>query len=227
VTHPVIRPAPPQQFGGAANTYTLAAGTVLSRVHEVAYPATSFKPIPADVVFGGGRFDSTQLDVYDYLYAGETDAGAVAEALLRDIDANDQGYRFLPKKFWTGRRLSRVRTTVDVQLVTLRTGVDLGAIGAGTWLVDCDVDEYPQSRAWGHWIRSISGSSAGFAWLSKREPGTTAYVLFEDRCPPGLLVHEPGPLAGGSSFDDADGGTWLRNHLAKYRVSIRRAQTDT
>lgn len=194
----------------------------MSRVHEVAYPATSFKPIAADILFGGGRFDSTQLDVYDYSYAGETDATAVAEALLRDIDANDRGHRFLSKKYWTGRQLSRVKTTVDVELVTLRSGVDLGAIGAGTWIVDCDVDEYPQSRAWGHWIRSISVGSAGFAWLSKREPGTTAYVFFEDRCPPGVLVDEPGPLGLDCTFDGADGGTWLRDHLAKYRVAIRR-----
>lgn len=219
----MIRPAPPQHFTGAANTYTLPAGTVLSRVHDAADPATSFKPIAADVVFGGGRFDSTQLDVYDYSYAGETDATAVAEALLRDIDANDRGYRFLHKKYWMGRQLSRIRTTADVELVTLLTGADLGAVGVGTWLVDCDPDEYPQSRAWGHWIRSISVGAAGFAWLSKREPGTTSYILFEDRCPPGLLVDESGPLAGDCLFDATDGGTWLRDHLARYRVAIRRS----
>ena len=48
---------------------------------------------------------------------GESDATAIAEALLRDVEANDGGYRFLPKQVWGGRELSRIETTVDVELV--------------------------------------------------------------------------------------------------------------
>jgi hypothetical protein len=219
----VPKQPPSERFTGAAEICDLPAGTVLSRVHRTHYGAEDFNPVASDVVFGGGRFDATELDRYDYLYAGEGDATAVAEALLRDIDSNDRGYRFLHKKYWGGRQLSRLRTTTAVPLVALRTGIELGAVGADTWLATCDPDEYPQTRAWGHWLRSIVPTAAGFAWLSKREPGTTSYVLFGDRCPTEVLLPNPGPLPVSCAFDDPEGQTWLRDHLAKYRVSIRRS----
>jgi len=199
----------------------LPVGSVLSRVHRSAYAGLDFNPVASDVVFGGGRFDSTVADPFGFLYAGVSDATAIAEALLRDLDSNDYGARFLAKKYWGGRHLSRVTTTSDVELVALRTGVDLGAIGVGTWLTDCDPDEYPQSRAWGHWIRGIAPHVAGFVWLSKREPGADAYIFFDDRCPPGLFAPTPGPFAGACDFDDPVGRQWLRDHLAQYRVAIR------
>lgn len=216
------RPAPPKAFNGVAHAETLAAGTVLSRVHRSAYGGLDFNPVASDVVFGGGRFDSTAADPYEYLYAGASDATAVAEALLRDLDANDHGARFLAKQYWRRRQLSRMATTTDLELVALRTGTDLGAVGVGTWLVDCDADEYPQSRAWGHWVRSIAPHAAGFVWLSKREPGTDAFVFFDDRCPAGVFSPAPGPVPGPCDFDDPTGFDWLRHHLAKYRVAIRR-----
>jgi RES domain len=217
----VPRPAPPTKFNGAAHVVTLSAGTVLSRVHRSAYGGLDFNPVASDVVFGGGRFDSTNADPYGFLYAGVSDATAIAEALLRDLDANDYGARFLAKKYWRGRQLSRLKTTTDLELVALRTGTDLGAVGVGTWLTDCDPDEYPESRAWGHWIRSIAPGAAGFLWLSKREPGTDAYVFFDDRCTSMTFTAAPGPLPGACDFDDVTGRQWLRDHLAPYRVTIR------
>ncbi|MEQ1736479.1 MAG: RES family NAD+ phosphorylase, partial [Rhodoglobus sp.] len=167
-------------------------------------------------------FDSTALDTYEYLYAGESDSTAIAEALLRDVEANDRGYRFLSKNVWGGRQLSRVETAAALQIVSLRTGQDLGAIGADTWLTTSDPDDYPQTRAWAKWLRSVCPSASGVAWLSKREPGTTSYVIFGDRCPAGALHLSAPPVPGACVFDEPDGFDWLRNHLAPYRVSIRR-----
>lgn len=222
----MVRPAPPERYTGTPHLLTLPAGTVLSRVHRVAYGSCDFNPVASHVVFGGGRFDPTVLDPYGFLYAGESDATAVAEALLRDIDPDDRGYRFLHKKYWTGKQISRIRLRAEVQLVTLRTGQDLGAVGAGTWLVDCEADDYPQSRAWAHWLRTLSPEWAGLTWLSKREPGTASFILFADRCPEGLLAPAGGPLGTTPcNFDDPEGFSWLREHLTPYRVSIRaRAQ---
>lgn len=200
----------------------LVAGTVLSVVHKAAYEATSFNPNSASVLFGGGRFDPTSEQPYGYLYAGESDEAAVAEALLRDVPADDRGCRFLPRKHWAGRQLSRVQVTSPVPLISIRSGGDLGAVGQDTWLTTCDSRDYPQTRAWAHWLRDACADAAGIVWLSKREPAAEVLVLFEDRSPDGLLVDAPGPLAGPCPFDADEGFDWLRAALAAYRVSIRR-----
>ena len=213
---------PPTNFTGTVPVATLGAGSELSRVHHADYAGKSFNPVASEVLFGGGRFDSTAADPYDYLYAGETDDAAVAEALLRDIDANDRGARFLPKKYWGGRALSRCTLAHDVTLVELRTGKNLGQVGQDTWLTTCEPDDYPQTRAWAHWLRAQAPGVQGIAWKSKREPAADAFVFFGDRCPPDLLAEAPGPLhPDDCEFATPAGFAWLRSTLAAYRVSIR------
>jgi RES domain len=218
----VPRQAPPTNYSGTIPLTGLPGGTILSRVHDAAYPLTSFNPVASDPLFGGGRFDATPADPYTYLYAADLDDGAVAEALLRDIDANDRGARFLAKKYWRGRALSRVVLNQDVTLVELRSGKQLGAIGQDTWLTTCDSDDYPQTRAWAHWLRREARTAQGIAWKSKREPTAVALVLFGDQCPTDLLSEAAGPLAPDPcTFDSTAGFEWLRVTLAEYRVSIR------
>lgn len=173
-------------------------------------------------MWGGGRFDSTKEAVYGYMYAAAGSRVAVAEALLRDIDPDDRGGRFLPRTAWRERTISVLRTTVDVQLLALRTGPELGAIGQDTWLTTCDSRDYAMTRAWAHWLREVAPDAAGIIWLSKRDPGEPVLALFDDRCPPGLLVRESGPTARGVTFDDPEGFDWLRETLGLYRVSVKR-----
>ena len=213
---------PPRDFRGAPNTTLLPAGTTLSRVHLAKYPPHGFNPVEADLLYAGGRFDSTEQDAYGFLYAGLTDGAAIAETLLRDLPANDRGARFLPRVLWRDRQLSRVATTTDLTLITLQSGSDLGAIGQDTWLTMCDADDYPQTRDWAHWLRAIDQDARGIIWLSKREPGVPVLVLFDDRCPPAALAPAPGPLPMPCHFSDPTGTTWLKTQLASYRVSIRR-----
>ncbi len=218
----MTRQAPPSRYAGAPAAHTLPAGTVLSRVHQVEYGATEFNPVGSDVLFGGGRFDSTKEDPYPYLYGADGDDAAVAETLLRDVDANDRGARFLPKTYWRNRQLSRLRTTMPLPLITIRTGRDLGAIGQDTWLTTSNANDYPQTRAWAHWLREIDPNSCGLVWYSKREPATEALVLFGDRCPPNAIEAADGPLLGACVFGKPDGYDRLKAILANYRVSIRR-----
>lgn len=218
----MARQLPPGRFDGEVATFDLDAGTVLSRVHGSAFGPTTFNPVASEVLFGGGRFDSTREDPYSYLYAGESDRAALAEGLLRDIEANDRGARFLAKKYWRGRQLSRLQTTVPLRLVSLINGEDLGAIGQDTWLTTCDGDDYPQTRAWAHWLREVEPDAAGLAWLSKRHPGSMVLCLFEDRCPVGALAPVAGPLPGPCIFEQGPGFAWLRETLAGFRVAIRR-----
>lgn len=216
-----MRQAPPSRFHGTVATHVLPAGRVVSRVHSFGWAAVSFNPVQSNVLFGGSRFDSTSADPYPYLYAGVDDSVALAETLLRDIPADDRGGRFLPKRAWRNRTVSRLETTTPLTLVSLRSGTDLAAIGQDTWLVWCDAADYPQTRAWAHWLRSIHPCAAGLVWLSKREPGKEAYVFFGDRCPPGTFIDAPGPLAPAAPFVDPVAAAWLRAALRPYRVTIR------
>jgi hypothetical protein len=218
----VTRQPPPPSFTGSPHLTTLDAGTVLSRVHQTRYAGREFNPHGSDVLWGGGRFDSTDRDPYPFLYGGQSDDVAVAEALLRDIDADDRGSRFLAKKYWRGRKLSRLITTQDVQVISLRTGKDLGAIAQDTWLTMCNAQDYPFTRDWARWLRDQAVDAAGIVWYSKREPGQESFVLFEDRCPTGLLENVPGPVASECVFEEDKGFAWLRTTLAPYRVAIRR-----
>jgi RES domain len=218
----VPRQPPPRSFDGEVPVGEIAAGTILSRVHRSDFGGTDFNPIGSDVLFGGGRFDSTADNPYPYLYAGEADRTVLAETLLRDVAANDRGARFLAKKYWRDRRLSRLELTQALPVVSLVSGEDLGAIGQDTWLTTCGPDDYPQTRAWAHWLRRIQPAAAGMLWLSKRQPGSLSTCLFGDRCPRGSLVEVGGPLAGPCVFEEEDGFNWLRSNLAAFRVAIRR-----
>lgn len=216
----VLQP-PPKNFAGAVATSPLPAGSVLWRVHRREYGTRVFNPVGSEVLFGGGRFDGTTGCEYPYLYAALRPQTAVAEALLRDVKANDRGARFVAKTYWDGRTLTALRTTEPVQLVAIRTGAELGTIGQDTWLTTCDPPEYPQTREWGHWLRDRVPDAAGIVWLSKRDPGEPVMVLFGDRCPPELLEDEDGPLAGRVGFEEPAGFEWLRETLRGFNVTIR------
>jgi hypothetical protein len=218
----MTRQAPPARFTGSPHRWTLPGGSTLSRVHQDRFASTSFNSVSSDVLFGGGRFDATDRDSHGFLYAALKDGAALAETLMREIPSDDRGYRFLRKPLWRGRELSRLSTTSNLSLVALRTGEELGAIGQDGWLTSCDADEYPQTREWSRWLRLQASDAHGATWLSKRDPGEIVMVLWEDRCPPDALVPAAGPLPGRTRFDNLDGFDWLRDALARYRVTIRR-----
>jgi len=204
---------------------TLSAGTVLFRVHQKRFSAEVFNPVPSHRYYGGGRFDATDDDPYPYLYAGSTVDVAVAETLLRDLSPDDTGTRQLPRSKVTGRRISSVEVTVDLELVSLRSGTDLGAVAQDTWLTMCEPRDYAQSRHWGHWIRSYAKSAVGYVWLSRREPGAAAYVLFGDRLSPSaiaLTAHPDVPIGDQTDFDTPRGRRALRNRLTRYNVALSR-----
>jgi hypothetical protein len=200
---------------------TVPPGTVLSRIHLDRYAVESFNPVEADVVFGGGRFDGTERDPYEYMYLGDTDATAVSETLLRDLPPRRGGGRFLPKVTWKGRQLSRVLVVNSLELISLRTAIDLGAVSADTNLVHCDADDYPATRRWAEWLRTQAPAAQGITWESKREPYASSYVLFGDRVAAADLAPDTGPLTVPCTFDSPAGIDWLKRHLVDYRVTVR------
>lgn len=217
---------PPASYGQAPALTTLSAGTVLFRVHQKRFPAEAFNPVPCHRYYGGGRFDATDDDPYPYLYAGSTVDVAVAETLLRDLSPDDTGTRQLARPKVAGRRISAIEVTADLELVSLRFGMDLGTVAQDTWLTMCDPRDYAQSRHWAHWIRSHAKSAAGYVWLSRREPGIAAYVLFGDRFSPSSVIsptaHPDVPAGDEADFDTPRGRRALRNRLTRYNVGLSR-----
>jgi RES domain len=200
----------------------LRAGTVLFRIHRVAYPATAFSPVHSHRYFDGGRFDSTDDDDYSYLYAGDSIPGTISEALLRDYPVGMTGAITLPRTKYEGRRISAVRTSVDIDIVDLTGLYELRHASQDTWLVHSDPRDYPQTRHWGHWLRARCPDAAGFVWMSKRDPIRRSYVLFEDRCPIDVIVSDPSqlPAAAVRDFDDLLGRDYLRNMLQQFVADI-------
>lgn len=216
---------PPAGYAQAPTQATLSAGTVLFLVHNKRVPAAAFNPVPSHRYYGGGRFDATEDDPYPYLYAGSTVDVAVAETLLRDLSPDDTGIRQLSRSKVAGRRISAIEVTADLELVSLRSGTDLGAVAQDTWLTTCDPRDYAQSRHWAHWIRTHAKSAVGYVWLSRREPGAAAYVLFGDRFSPSVItqaVHPDVPAGDEADFDTPRGRRALRNRLTRYNVALSR-----
>jgi hypothetical protein len=216
---------PPPQYTGTPAMTRLPARTVLYRVHLTRYPAHAFNPMPAHRYYGGGRFDATDDDHYPYLYAGESVEVAIAEMLLRDLAWDATGTRYLPASALTGRRISAVNTTTDLELVSLRTAADLGAVCQDAWLTTCEPACYAQSRYWAHWIRQRAPAAAGLVWMSYREPSRQAFVFFGDRTPATAITTTataalpPGTEGG---FGTSRGCSAIQHLLATFNVVLSR-----
>jgi RES domain len=217
--------APPAYYRGTPSRHVLKRGTCLWRVHSRSYSAPTFKCRPSDGVFGGARFDSTPADVYPYWYAALTETTAVAETLLRDLPFNELGTRALSREAVTGRKISGLTLTRDLDLVSLVSGPDLAAVAQDYWLVTASGNEYAQTRAWAHWLRRQAGWAHGFLWSSLRDPAELAIILFGDRCADAFgrdyetrLLHEIPELT--KDLDDKAGAEWLNGLLEPYRVEV-------
>jgi RES domain len=216
---------PPVRYTGTPSRCLLRRGTCLWRVHGQPYSPRSFKASHADPLFGGARFDATDDDPYPYYYAALDDATAIAETMLRDLAPDEEGMRAVPRPAVAGRLISGLTLTRDLELVSLVTGPDLGAIGQDGWLINAPAHQYPQTRAWAHWLRSQAQWAHGLIWPSLRDQGRMAVVLFGDRCAaafgPGyerVLLHEVPELA--VILDDKDGIAWLNRVLEPYRAVV-------
>ena len=135
----------------------------------------------------GGRFDATPDDRYSFLYAAEDDETAVSEALLRDLPVDEHGSRLLLRARLARLSIGWLRTTLDLELVNLRSGQDLAAVGQDTWLTSSPSADYASTRSWASAIRTWAPWAHGLTWRSHREPEGFAYIFFGDRCPAGCL----------------------------------------
>ncbi|MGH3187305.1 MAG: RES family NAD+ phosphorylase [Streptosporangiaceae bacterium] len=189
--------------------------------------ARAFKTMLSDPVFGGTRFDATPADPYPFCYAAQDRVTAIAETTFRDLVPDERGVRLLSMQAREELRMSALTLTADLDLVRLIDGQDLAAIGQDAWLVTARRPEYAMTRAWGHWLRGQAGWAHGFIWLSLRNPGSPAIVLFGDRLRADfgrdyeLMVLDERPELA-VDLDDPARHDWLAGLLAPYRVAVER-----
>ena len=212
-------PDPPTQFNGTPNRFPLSAGTPLWRVHKEIHPADEFNPNPIAQdpagELAGGRFDSTSEDPYPFLYAAGDDSTAVAEKLLRDLRTDESGMRALPSQAVTGLCVSQINIESNLELVSLRSGHDLAAIGIDTRLTIGPSTEYPVTRRWSAAIREWADWALGLTWRSGREPDGFAFVFFGDRIGAGEIVTSANSSSGADAFD------LITLILSPYNVAVR------
>ncbi len=215
--------APPPRYRGVPRLYVLPAGTRLTRIHSAAFDVVDFNPTVARSDLQGGRFDSTPGDEYAFLYAADSDPTAVAEVLLRDLPFDDYGARLLPSIRLSDLRISCLATTLELELVSLRSGVDLAALGQDSWLTTAPAADYAMTRRWSSAIRTWAPSAAGLTWRSHREPDGFAYVFFADRCPDGCFKEVTDGLpvpAADRNLDSGAGRLYVEEILSSYRVAL-------
>lgn len=205
----VTTPPPPEPFP-EFNTWRLATGTELVRVHDPAFDGAAFNPC----LGGPTRFAPLRQpsgDCLPTLYAAETLECAVHESIFHDLpfDAPD---KFVPRQKVTSRAISWLTVTAELRLASLHEP-DLNRIGrTRAELVDTAPSAYPHTARWGEAFHRAAPDVVGLVWTSRRCDPARAYVLFEDRVPPGaLVVRERVDVAGSAA------------HLAQIRAFGRRA----
>ncbi len=194
----------------------LPVGTLLVRVHSSRYEQAEFNPGASATADSGGRFDSLDGD-YSHLYAGEDHAVAIAESLLRHVPFPSDGPRQLPRRVLEGLVLSALRTTCELDVVSLR-GAHLGQINQDVWLTKCEAADYVETRRWAVAIRRWVPDASGFVWRSRRDEDRLAYVLFGDRTPGDALSPDGDPLP----IDRGPGLVGVRRSLLRHNVVVGR-----
>ena len=201
----------------------MAAGSRLTRVHDTRFDVTEFNPTLARNRYQGGRFDATPADEYSYLYAAQDDSTAVSEALLRDLPMDERGARLLPRARLSYLEIGWLATTLDLELVTLRSGRDLAAVGQDSWLTTAPAADYRTTRRWASAIRAWAPWARGLTWRSLREPAGYAFVFFSDRCPDGSfeqVTHGLPVPADQQDLATGPGRIYIEEILITYRVAL-------
>lgn len=201
--------------------YTLPMGTRLWRVHR-AQPVTRFADPHADAKEGTGRFDYTPEDRFSYLYAAFSDTAALAETLLRNL-LFDHGR---PTRLlrWDqdlrGRRLSAMRTTRDLRLISLLSAPELARARNDPWILHAEANLYPYTRAFAAGLRQDAPWAQGLVWLSNRDLPSPIIMLYGDRC--GGVAGAPVVEIPGTTrqLDHPAEFDWLNAILAPYRAQV-------
>jgi RES domain/TIR domain len=208
---------PPGELPGTPTRYVLPAGTALWRVHRSGLRVDEFDSARGANGVGGGRFDSVGHGGYPYLYCSPDAGTALAERFVGNLDFTATATRRLRRKEFEKNSASVCRTTTELNLLSLRTGPDLAAVGQDGWLLSARGKDFDLTRRWAAWLRERARWAQGFVWQSGVDMPKPTMVLFGDACESWALD----PVDGmDHKLDDPDRQSWLRYHLNPHGVEF-------
>lgn len=211
---PPIEPA--ASCPGRPQLQTLTVGTVLWRVHSTERSANAMNPTPQPRAERGGRFDSLAGD-YAYLYAGESPAAAIAEAICRDLPLADPTARIVPRARIRWRLLSGLEVTEPVQVVIVH-GAALTHLGQDLWLTKSAAADYLHTRAWAAAIRSWAPCATGLVYRCRHDEDLRAWMLTTE---PDVGQHPSlRPTGDTTALDGPTGRAYLRRVLSDYNAGL-------
>lgn len=177
-------PPPADLADRALPTLTLAAGTILHRVHRIGYDPIFFGPAAAPLRVPESRFDSAS-GRFGVLYLGASRAAALVETLLRNPRR-----RLVAAERIAERAASEVVALRDLALVRL---MDAGLQQLG---LDNSITtgRYAPCGLWADALHDHPSSPDGLAYRSRHDPSQTCVALFERDAPPVAAQGAPVPL---------------------------------
>jgi hypothetical protein len=186
-------------------------------VHRSGRPAHEFQQPRLVTGFGGNRFDGIGRDGHPYLYCSPESGTAIAEHFVRDLDFSVTATRILPRRALRARTASVLRTTRDLDLLSLVTGPDLAAVGQDSWLTAARAPEFDLTRRWAAWLRDKARWAHGLVWQSSVDLPKPTMVLFGDVCGTGAVEPDFDMV---ERLDEPANEGWLRHHLLPHRVVL-------
>lgn len=202
-------------------------GGTLYRVHQRRYDADAFNPFARpEYRFSPVYRDTDEIDpddpdkkrrlqaVVPAWYAASTVEGAIAEALLHDIEMKGGT---LAAGVFKNRLASSVQVLQPLRLARLDTD-GLRALGMKTNdVTDTEADKYPETEAFAQRLYDEVPDAQGFAWMSRRRNTDTCLVLYGDRVPAADLR----PISVVRDFDDPADWSWLYDYCKPMRIEVR------
>ncbi len=178
--------APPAALA-RGNLQLLAQGTLLHRLHDRTYAATSFNPGTGPSRSRFAPIKSATGLAIPTLYAAQTFECAAHETVFYDI-VHDRPLKTVPLTRLAPVVHSIIAATVDLTMVQLFEP-DLNAWGMTRGdLIDTLPQDYAATARWAEAIHTAHPDAHGMVWTSRRcDPGT-AYLLFGDRLANGSLT---------------------------------------
>jgi hypothetical protein len=170
---------PPNPFPKDFPSYTLAMGTALHRIHNVAYVPTAFNPTHVEYRFSP-IWDSTN-QIVPVLYAGASRPCAFMETIFRHLAGTTLHRQSIREAKLRDRAHSIISTTRDLRLGNL-DGAGLARFRVEQQQVTATEAEFYRITArWAESFHRTDASLDGITWISHRATPQRAYLLFGGR----------------------------------------------
>jgi hypothetical protein len=145
-------------------------------------------------------------------YGGADEETALAEGLLRGVDALEKGRRRrLYLREVEGLEMATLIPKVDLPLGRLH-GLGLARLGLlREHLIDCEESAYPYTAEWAQALYRCRKKLAGLSWTSRQNDSARAMVLWEGRVKPRSDLEPAGPPL---ALDDEPGIDLVRQACA-------------